>query len=811
MKNLIKISVLALAATALMVSCTRETNFEEQSAAKVVRTFTCTFAQPDTKVAVGEGANLGKTTWEVGDEIMIHGGAEGAARQKVTLTAADISADGKKATISFEMDPYDRTDAGVVSKYYAQYPASLVPEGNMYYECRFTATNDFLMAACDVEDTFVFYNLCGVISYKVTGDFDKVAFVGNNEEVVGYSTVYQVRVRLDNGKDAPSVNYNKPGNGSGNPVPMKAFEAPVKLDGVNYIFLPAGTNFTGGFTFKFYKGEEMVKIATSTTAVEVKPSQILDLGDITAKLEDYVAPVVSDHKSEIPVGSASDLSVGGVCAANCYVLSAPGTYKFPAVKGNSADAVGNVFGVELVWETYNTEAEVTANSVIAKVDFEDNWIYFQTPATLHSGNALIAAKDSEGKIIWNWHIWIPEDTVGTFNEPAFYTQPVMDRNLGAMVKATTTEATVKTYGLYYQWGRKDPFTGGTAVAISGTAMTVVDGPKPLAFATQNPTTFIKVDESDSGGNWCDADMANLWDNDGAKSVYDPCPYGYQLPAYDETLAIFARNNDGWTYVWDANYFAYGDYVFPISGWLNGGEAPSYIGSRAIITSRKAHSTPRASLKIVRQDKGGFYYHNYFKQEATPVRCVSDGSVAPVPAPDVAFAIDGDYSEWANVESLSHDGGVKAFKVGSDADNMYFYLEVDKSVLSSEAFAYAHYLTLYIDNGDGEGEKTAPLWNSAKCDKYWQFWTMSNGAPKISNWSFSNLQKKASADGDLYKYEWSFERAAHAALAGKTIKIGMYINGQTVDTSSGSEVWGGSGDSLGASPAADADMVLIALK
>ena len=131
MKNLIKISVLALAATALMVSCTRETNFEEQPAAKVVRTFTCTFAQPDTKVAVGEGANLGKTTWEVGDEIMIHGGAEGAARQKVTLTAADISADGKKATISFEMDPYDRTDAGVVSKYYAQYPASLVPEGNL--------------------------------------------------------------------------------------------------------------------------------------------------------------------------------------------------------------------------------------------------------------------------------------------------------------------------------------------------------------------------------------------------------------------------------------------------------------------------------------------------------------------------------------------------------------------------------------------------------------------------------------------------------------------------------------------------------
>ena len=59
MKNLIKISVLALAATTLMVSCQRETFVENAPEAKTVRTFTCTFAQPDSKVAI---TDAGKTT-----------------------------------------------------------------------------------------------------------------------------------------------------------------------------------------------------------------------------------------------------------------------------------------------------------------------------------------------------------------------------------------------------------------------------------------------------------------------------------------------------------------------------------------------------------------------------------------------------------------------------------------------------------------------------------------------------------------------------------------------------------------------------
>ena len=586
MKNLIKISVLALAATALMVSCQRETSFEEQQPAeKVVRTFTCTFAQPaDTKIAVAED---GKTTWKVGDEIMIHGGTDGAARQKVTLTANDISADGKKATITVEIDPYSRPDV-CLSGYYAQYPASLVPEGNLYYECRFTGTDDFLMAACDVEDAFVFYNLCGVISYKVSGDFDKVVFSGNNSEIVSYGTVYQVRVR--NESSGLKVNYNKPGNGSGDPVAKKTNEYDVVSDGttVNYVFLPAGAKFAGGFTFKFYKGENLVKVASTETAVEVGPGKLLALGDISSHLEDYVAPSTSDHKSAIT--NATSLADK---QANCFVITAAGAYKFPALKGNSEEEAGNVFGAEIVWETYNNAEDVTANSIIAAVDFEDNWIYFKTPDTLKPGNALIAAKDSNDKIIWSWHIWIPATAITT-NTYGIYDKELMDRNLGALVAATTSSVPVESFGLHYEWGRKDPFVGARGLTdsnfakVSGTAISP-GYEMTVAQTIANPATYAVFTEADSWGNWLTPFDNTLW-QDNTKTMYDPCPAGYRVPKYNSSQPWHSSDLSavtGWSDVAaagdNAAYFTLGDpvTVFPYCGLVcENGKYMDYPGARS---------------------------------------------------------------------------------------------------------------------------------------------------------------------------------------------------------------------------------------
>lgn len=638
MKKFYFVSALALLATALTVSCEREMPINEPAKeAPQMRTFTCTFAQPaDTKISVGED---GKTKWLPGDEIMIHGGENGADRYKVTLTAGDISADGKTAKISFAIDPYDRTDAGVVSKYYAQYPASLNSEGEIYYECRFTDSNDFIMGACDVDDTFVFYNLNAVISYKVTGDFDKLVFTGNSGEVVGYEGVYQARVRNE-GSGAKLTNP-KFGNGSGDGKSLNSVTKVPVVDGtINYIFIPGGVNFSEGFTFSFYKDDEIKKVAKTTKAVKVDSGKLLALGDITSHLEDYVETTdpVSDHKSAIT--GATDISAQ---QANCYVVTAAGAYKFPALMGNTTDALANVHGVEVMWETYGNDAEVTAGSVIAAADFEDNWIYFKTPDTLKPGNALIAAKDHEGKITWSWHIWIPSTTVNVVDATEVAGLKMMDRNLGALVVTDATNgAAVESYGLYYQYGRKDPILGPKRVDSSSLStvaegqhtITLNGGAMTLNESIANPTVFGNV----SGGNWQSGSKSQWSFN--KKTAYDPCPKGYRV-AWGEksssaTYPLWNSSNiataaPGWEVSKDNHWFKVGTgdgtLVFPLGGYYDDNQEGeslgcTHAGDRSGVWFMATNSSSCYHLNM-RADSGSYKAGSTSGARGCAVRCCVD--------------------------------------------------------------------------------------------------------------------------------------------------------------------------------------------
>lgn len=616
MKKFYIISALALLATAMTVSCQREMPINEPAQdAPQMRTFTCTFATPDTKISVAED---GKTKWLPGDEIMIHGGENGADRYKVTLTAGDISADGKTATIRFAMDPYDRTDAGVVSKYYAQYPASLNSEGEIYYECRFTDSNDFIMGACDVDDTFVFFNLNAVISYKVTGDFDKVVFAGNSGETVGYEGVYQARVRND-GSGAKLTNP-KFGNGSGDGKSLTSVTKVPVVDGttLNYIFIPAGVNFSEGFTFNFYKGDDLKKVAKTAKSVKIDSGNLLALGDITSRLEDYVVQTdpVSDHKSAIT--GATDISAQ---QANCYLVTTPGAYKFPALMGNTTDALANVHGVELLWETYSNAETVTANSVIAAVDFEDNWIYFKTPDALLPGNALIAAKNHEGKIIWSWHIWIPGTSVSVIDATEVAGLKMMDRNLGAIYPASTgpNGALVESFGMYYQWGRKDPFIGPKGIHESEMATVAEGQTKPnvlngaamtLNEAIQKPTVFGNV----SGGDW-QSGSKSTW-SASSKTAYDPCPAGYRIaygekgssatyPLWNSSNIKTAAADKGWDESAEGYWFKIGtgtgELVFPLAGYYDDNQEGESLGC--------THAYDRAGVWFMPTNTSSKYHIN----------------------------------------------------------------------------------------------------------------------------------------------------------------------------------------------------------
>lgn len=707
MKAIFKFSALALLASALMASCAKEADMPVEGK-KITKTFTLTFAQPDTKVAV---TDEGKTTWEVGDEIYIHGKATEES-QIVALTADNISADGKQAVIEVDvtnMTPYDPDG------YYAAFPADAVGYSGdrTYYYGEFKNTNRPLMAAYQEGDTFKFFNLCGVITFTVNGGFDSFVFSGNAGEAVGY-TFYQVKVNSE------EQNFKRTMNG-----PLKEVEGELVPDGttLNYVYFPNGVKLTNGFSIKFKDGVEAVKIAKTEKAVEIPRNGILSLGDITAKLEDYEEPEQpeepedpnpSDHKSEIPLDGAVDLS--GITPANCYILEAPGTYKFFAFKGNSADLVGNVYGAEIVWESCNNAEDVAANSVIAAVDFQDNWIVFKTPDALKPGNAVIAAQNSKGNIIWSWHIWIPatpiaKDTYGLFNAE------LMDRNLGALVAAKVGEpAPVESFGLTYQWGRKDPFVGPAATSggdnakFAGTALSAAAGQITLAESIANPTVMGHV----NNGDWLNEPDNTLWQND-EKTIYDPCPAGWKVPARDKTQPLMSEkitDVEGWEVNADNMYILVGNpaAVFPVCGYRDDYGVEEY----AKIGSRVAYWTSYAS-----NDAKGFHLNwrindsytlgETAKARGAYVRCVKteEGVVPEPPQPvEVNITIDGDMSDWAAVEGAT--AGNNTFKVASDDTYIYFYNKRGDSGRYGEIWGGSGYVYIQM-NLDGDDATGETLW------------------------------------------------------------------------------------------------------
>lgn len=233
--------------------------------------------------------------------------------------------------------------------------------------------------------------------------------------------------------------------------------------------------------------------------------------------------------------------------ANCYIVTKAGTYTFKAVKGNSSESVGSVASAEVLWETFGTHKAPEVGDLVKDVSYKDGEITFR--ATDERGNAVIAAKDAAGNILWSWHIWMTDQPVEHVYKNNAGT--MMDRNLGA---TSVTSGDVRTIGLLYQWGRKDPFLGAVSFNFNNPAKSTITWPSAvekssstgnIAYAIAHPTTFIYHDNND----WANMETESRWTtSDRAKSIYDPCPAGWRVPDGGE---------DG---VWAKAGFYNGNYI-----------------------------------------------------------------------------------------------------------------------------------------------------------------------------------------------------------------------------------------------------------
>ncbi len=363
-----------------------------------------------------------------------------------------------------------------------------------------------------------------------------------------------------------------------------------------------------------------------TFVAEANGDPVMRCAEVTFTAGDYIKKVLI-WQDGFRAAAGKELSANGT--ANCYIVSEEGDYWFDASVMGCGES-GLVPEVELHTEVtllpVSCNVWMNENDVISDVRLEDDKIYFHASGA--EGNAGISVSNGRYNI-WSWHIWctdVPNDRIHTNPDNLQFT--VLDRNLGA----TSADAADgdKTYGLYYQWGRKDPAQPSTVIENMYTNTSHLF---QMAFRFPNrPFTM----DGNTNGNWYNASNIYLWGNpeysknrsvkDLQKSIYDPCPVGYMVPPAN-TFLIF--KDDAKTEYSDEGITILGDFgqtnFFPWAGrTYKGYDRRGYevalwhsCGAR-YDTSESAGGS---YTKVERFTGEQSYYAGDIRSRCMPVRCV----------------------------------------------------------------------------------------------------------------------------------------------------------------------------------------------
>ena len=385
----------------------------------------------------------------------------------------------------------------------------VLPEAQAYREGSFGRGAN-TMVSVSTGNQLLFKNLCGYLSLKLYGENVSVASIsikGNNDEPLAGEAF--VTASPDN---APSLAFADAATGEiflnmDEPVLLGSTAAEATTF---WIVIPPVT-FSGGFTLTVTDTNGGVFEKKTSKAATIERNSLFRM-------------------SALQVTPSGAVDISAVESANCYMIPAAGSYKFRAdVKGGGQLPLdGTVASAEVLWESNNTAVAPEIGGIVRNVRYENGFIFFETTGI--DGNALIAAKDASGEILWSWHLWATPYTPETeYDTYVVSRAEMMNRNLGALSK---TPGDPRANGLFYQWGRKDPFLGSSfnaeantcAAAPEGVANQMVYSSQTVEYAVKHPTCFINVENMD----WFSPVDYTLWGNE--KTIYDPCPPGWKVPS-----------------------------------------------------------------------------------------------------------------------------------------------------------------------------------------------------------------------------------------------------------------------------------------
>lgn len=301
----------------------------------------------------------------------------------------------------------------------------------------------------------------------------------------------------------------------------------------------------------------------------------------------YLISAPGHYRIPLVYGNAIE---NGVTNDQSYISQAPSTsYEFfilrhfkdhdeknitdPWIEKTNGGANAGVDGAKIVWADAADLVHLSATP-IARDASGNAFLDFEVKASdIQSGNAVVAVMKG-GTVVWSWHLWFaPKDALNTIEvtnhqnikynftketlgwKPTQWSGSSYDQARTVKVKVEQTianngtkqvaiinitqEPGIKRTGAttLYQFGRKDAFPGVETNALAaGSSLTENAGyDMSIKNGIQNPDKFYTW-----GGGWHYSSYANNWsmnntlcdynDNVVVKTIYDPCPAGFKMPA-----------------------------------------------------------------------------------------------------------------------------------------------------------------------------------------------------------------------------------------------------------------------------------------
>ena len=300
----------------------------------------------------------------------------------------------------------------------------------------------------------------------------------------------------------------------------------------------------------------------------------------------YIISAPGHYRIPLVYGNAIE---NGATNANSYISHAAAgnsnvLYNFkdhaganitdPWIEKTNGGANNGVDGAEVVWAD---AADLVHSPSIVHVG-GNAFLDFEVKASdIQSGNAVVAVKKG-GTTVWSWHLWFaPKDALDKIkvtnhqNKDYYFTKETLgwkptqwsgstyDKARTVKVKVVQTiknggvaQETVinitqnpgnvrKGATTLYQFGRKDAFPGVATSDLKAGGITENAGDNmSITNNIQNPDKFYIYGSS----LWTNYGYYNLWsadntvtgsynqgnDNPVVKTVYDPCPVGFKMPA-----------------------------------------------------------------------------------------------------------------------------------------------------------------------------------------------------------------------------------------------------------------------------------------